>query len=362
MNGQKHQYIERHTRAVRTERLRGDAFVRALYSDALERAPWLFRMATSRRLSSALAFLNYDTFIGARITGTLRFMRECGVNLDECLLPPHSLDTPRKIFERQIRYRECRPLPLDPSAIVCPADSRVLVGSLGEASALFIKGKFFDHEELLGVGRRDWPGAFNGGDFAVFRLTPEKYHYVHAPVSGTVVDFYELEGRYHSCNPGALVRTISAHSKNRRSVTIVQTDVEDGSGVGLVAIVEVAALMIGQVVQCYSDEEYLSPRAVAPGMYIKRGQPKCLFRPGGSTVVLLFERGRVRFAEDIVGNLQRRDVHSRFSLGLGQTLVETETAVRSLLATPVNKLAPDDNGRASILENRTSQAEVAHVA
>jgi phosphatidylserine decarboxylase len=51
-------------------------------------------------------------------------------------------------------------------------------------------------------------------------------------------------------------------------------------------------------------------------------------------VVLLFQRKRIRFARDLVENQRRYEVYSRFSLTLGEPLIETDVAVRSLLALP----------------------------
>jgi phosphatidylserine decarboxylase len=223
-------------------------------------------------------------------------------------------------------------MPDDPDVAVCPADARILVGSLRDASSLHLKGKFFDLEELLGDDRRPWRQAFAAGDFAVLRLTPEKYHYVHVAAAGRVADLYEIPGCYHSCNPGAVVTVVTPHSKNRRVVTILDTDVPNGSGLGLVAMIEVAALMVGDIVQRYSAERYLDPHPVRRDMFLRRGAPKSLFRPGGSTVVLLFQSGRIAFSEDIVANMLRTDVESRFSLGFGRPLVETDVMVRSPLA------------------------------
>jgi len=45
----------------------------------------------------------------------------------------------------------------------------------------------------------------------------------------------------------------------------------------------------------------------------------------------------VRFAPDLVLNQQRCGVESRFSLSLGEPLAETDVAVRSLLALPVEE-------------------------
>ena len=72
-------------------------------------------------------------------------------------------------------------------------------------------------------------------------------------------------------------------------------------------------------------------------MVLRAGAPKALFRPGSSTVVLLFQRDRVRFAHDLVENQRRGEVQSRFSLTLGEPLTETDVAVRSLLALPAGE-------------------------
>lgn len=333
-----HQFIVRDSGSVQTEQLFGDRIIRLLYHPLRERAPQVFQALTSARSSRCLAFFNYDLALASRVLGNPQFLKECGVDWSECLEPPKALDTARKLFERKIRYWECRPLPAQAEAILSPADARVLVGSFAETSALFLKEKFFTFDELLGPGSRPWRQAFTGGDFAIFRLTPDKYHYNHLPVSGRVVDFYELDGSYHSCNPAAVVSVATPYSKNRRVVTILDTDVPDGSRVGLVAMIEVVALMIGEIVQCYSDHRYDSPQAVEVGMMVRKGQPKSLYRPGSSTDVLVFQPQRVCFAPDLVANLQRRDVHSRFSRGFGQPLVETEIRVRSLLALPAATL------------------------
>jgi phosphatidylserine decarboxylase len=51
-----------------------------------------------------------------------------------------------------------------------------------------LEERFFAYEELLGIDERGWLHVFAGGDFAIFRLTPEKYHYNHTPVAGRVED------------------------------------------------------------------------------------------------------------------------------------------------------------------------------
>lgn len=332
-----HQYIERDSGMVRSEKLYGDRLVKLLYNEVRENAPLLFRLFTSARISSLLGFINFDASLAGGFTGNRRFLAECGVDLSECLQPPEFFDTPRKVFERQIRFEKSRAMPGDPGAVVSPADSRVLIGSFRESSMLFLKEKFFEFEEFLGRDKKEWLRAFSGGDFAIFRLTPDKYHYNHTPVSGRVADFFEIAGGYHSCNPGAVIQVVTPYSKNKRVVTIIDTDTPGGTGVGLVAMIEVVAMMIGDIVQCYSAERYDNPLPVKPGMFLRKGAPKSLYRPGSSTDVLIFQRGRVRFAEDLVSNMFTTKAGSRFSQGFGGHLVETDVRLRSIVATAGSK-------------------------
>lgn len=327
-----HAYIKRSNSKVLQEEFLADSAIDFIYSTVREKSPWLFNALTGSAVTSILSFVNYDLALNCRLSGAARFIRKTGLVNGECLLPLSEMDTPRKIFERRIAYWQCRPMDTDPASIVSPSDARMFVGSLSETSMLFLKGKFFDFEELAGPDRRDLHARLAGGDFAVFRLTPEKYHHNHAPVSGIVTDIFWVSGSYHSCNPSAAIEVATPLSKNRRVVTVIDTDVPGGSCVGTVLMVEIVALMIGDIVQCYSETRYDDPSTVVPGLFVKKGQPKSLFRPGSSTVVLFFERDRITFSEDLVKNQLRSDIDNRFSPWLEKPLVETEVEVRSTIA------------------------------
>jgi phosphatidylserine decarboxylase len=67
------------------------------------------------------------------------------------------------------------------------------------------------------------------------------------------------------------------------------------------------------------------------GLFLEKGCPKSLYRPGSSTTVLLFQKNRVKFSDDLIRNLNRTDVASRYSEGLGRPLVETDIKVRETI-------------------------------
>ena len=326
-----HQYVERGTSRVVTEAFCGDPVVSFLYSRVREDAGWLYRALTSARLTHLLGVLRFDLRPVNPQRMRERLASTCGVDFTECADPLESLDTARKAFERKIRYWDTRPMEPDPRAILSPSDARLVLGSFQQTSTVRLKDKFFRYEELLGEDKPGWQTAFRDGDFAVLRLTPDKYHRNHAPVTGIVRDLYEIDGGFQSCHPAVVVAQATPFSKNRRTVTVIDTDVAGGSRAGLVAMIEVVALMIGDIVQCYSRERYDDPQSLRVGMPLERGCPKSLFRPGSSTVVLLFQAGRIQFCEDLVRNLQRADIQSCYNQGWGRALVETDVAVRSII-------------------------------
>jgi phosphatidylserine decarboxylase len=326
-----HQYIERHSGRIVTETLFGDRFIQWLYGPTREKAPLVFKALTSARACRLLSYYNFDGAWRQGARAALKIAAQLKIDLAECCAPETALRNARALFERQIVYWWCRPMPSDPDCVVSPCEAKILIGSLSESTLLFIKEKFFSYEELLG-DRPCWREGFRAADYALFRLTPEKYHYNHLPVSGRVIDFYQLAGDYHACNPQAVVSAATPYSKNRRTVTIIDTDVPHGTHVGRVAMIEVVALMIGDIVQCYSAKAYESPVTLKSGLFVKRGQPKSLFKPGSSVVVLLFEKGRIRFDADLVQNRLRCDVQSRYSLKFQRPLVETDLQVRASIA------------------------------
>ena len=326
-----HQYIRRDTGQVVTEQLFSDRLIHLLYAHAREHAGGLFQKLTSRRANDFCALWQFDLPSRCSPATVRRLIRELNIPVAECL-DPTALTSARRLFERRIRFWQCRPMAPDEGHVVSPADARMLAGSFESGTPLFLKEKFFDYEDLLGADKTSWLDAFQGGHYALFRLTPEKYHYNHLPVSGRVLDIYEIQGAYHSCNPGAVVRMVTPYSKNRRVVTIIDTAVPGGTGIGLVAMVEVVALMIGDIAQCYSAHRYDDPRPVSVGMFLERGQPKSLYRPGSSVDLVIFQKHQIRFCADILANQRNTAASSRYSAGFGRQLVETEVQVRTTIA------------------------------
>ena len=101
-----HQFVCREDGQVITEELFGDQIVRFLYSEAREKAPALFQMLTGERASDLLGLLNFDLPLSATFSGSQRFLKARGVDLEESLISANEMKTPRDFFEEWIKEKE----------------------------------------------------------------------------------------------------------------------------------------------------------------------------------------------------------------------------------------------------------------
>ena len=118
------------------------------------------------------------------------------------------------------------------------------------------------------------------------------------PDNGKVIDHYPVHGRYDSVNPLALKLKNDIFIANERHVTLLQTE-----NFGRLAYVEVGAICVGKIVQ--------SHRWSKPFL---RGEEKGYFLFGGSTVVLLGEKGAWKPSKDVVENT-KNNIETYVTLG-----------------------------------------------
>jgi phosphatidylserine decarboxylase len=342
-----HQYIERYRNKPADEILLADQVIAFLYSRRREEPGFLLNALGSGIVTDALAHWQFDRHLAYPKHTIAQTAHRLMIGESETVSGFAHMKTLRELFERQIRYWDVRPLPDSPSTIVSPADGKLLPFAAFDRDALPIKSKFVRIDELLG-GVNPWQHAHDSASRrrsyceatiaplagVVVRLTPDVYHYTHAPVSGRVLRYQTIEGRFHSCNPTALTRFPGSYAFNRRAITVYDTDVADGSNVGIVVQVDVAAMMIGQIESRYTPYRYVDMRPLSVGDFVQRGAPVSLFRPGSSTSIVIWDGHRAAVSRELLANAQRCDLRSRFSDWLGQPWVETRVAVRQSISEP----------------------------
>ncbi len=345
-----HQYVQRYRGYAADERLLADRIVSFLYSARREAPSYLQAAFASGVATDVLAHWQFDRRLSNPQRQIEALAHRLMIRESESVTRFSEMKSFRELFERKIRYWDVRPLPASQNTIVAPADGKLLPFAAFDRDWLPVKSKFIRVGELLG-GFDPWrdecifsphaQGVVSNKTLArvsgvIVRLTPDVYHYTHAPVAGRVVFHQTIDGAFHSCNPSALVKLPGSYAINRRTVTVYDTDVEGGTGVGRVAQIDVAAMMIGCMQSMFSTRHYDAPQPLRVGSFVPRGAPVSLFQPGSSTSIVLWDGQRSTICEELIANSRRTDLRSRFSDWLGQPWVETQVAVRQSISESVS--------------------------
>ncbi|KAI8982378.1 phosphatidylserine decarboxylase-domain-containing protein [Mycotypha africana] len=217
------------------------------------------------------------------------FIKFHNISLDDVARPLSSFKTFNQFFYRKLKPGS-RPIdsPDDAAIAVSPADCRMTVfDSITEATTLWIKGIDFSIKKLLSDTKL--ATEFEGGSLGVFRLAPQDYHRFHSPVDGTITQVKHIEGQYYTVNPMAIRTSIDVFGENSRTVISMES-----KEFGKVIIVCVGAMLVGSII--------LTAKV---GCFLKRTDELGYFAFGGSTLIVIFEKGKITFDSDLLFNSNR---------------------------------------------------------
>jgi phosphatidylserine decarboxylase len=165
----------------------------------------------------------------------------------------------------------------NPNFLISPADSKLSVFAITSDLKLHIKNSIYDITDIL--GDIQLAEKFTNGHCLVFRLSVDDYHRYHFIDDGKLLYHKKIDGVLHT------VRSISERYKvfahNSREVNILDT-----KNFGIIAQVEVGALMVGKI-NNYNKKEFVK--------YDEKGY----FEFGGSTIVI-FLNENITIDKDIM--------------------------------------------------------------
>lgn len=199
------------------------------------------------------------------------FVKKNGIDLSE--YEKDVFSSFNDCFTRKIKEGK-RPFDEDPSALCSPCDGLLSVYDITGDAVIPVKQSAYSVSRLL--GGCDDAERFEDGVCAVIRLCVDNYHRYAYPDGGTKGENHFIKGRLHTVRPVALER-YPVFTENCREWTILHTD-----NFGDVAMIEVGAMLVGKIKNHLGAGEF------------RRGDEKGMFLYGGSTVVLLFEKGKAK--------------------------------------------------------------------
>lgn len=203
-------------------------------------------------------------------------------------------------FTRELRP-EARPLDNSTDAVLSPVDGRVnQSGHIRQGNLLQAKGMNYTALELLG-NDPDAALRFSKGAFITLYLAPGDYHRVHMPMAGTLEKMAYIPGKLFSVNPASTENIDRLFVRNERIISLFNTFH------GRMAVIMVGAIFVGSMETVWAGQvmpaqdgspESWSYDHLKDPVTLGKGEELGRFNMG-STVILLFEKNRVQWREDL---------------------------------------------------------------
>ncbi|WP_375759531.1 archaetidylserine decarboxylase [Corallococcus exercitus] len=223
------------------------------------------------------------------------FAKAYNVDMEEAEHTFEKYPTFAQFFTRGLKPG-LRPVDGGEKVVVSPVDGRVSqVGYSDNGRCLQAKGIEYTVDELLGDSQAAKP--FHGGAWTTLYLSPRDYHRIHAPLGGTITGYAYIPGEFWPVNPASVKNKQSLFCVNERLVTYLDTVA------GKVAVVKVGATCVSRIKAAYED---ITTHLGQPGKVHRYGAGIPVEKGGelgrfemGSTVILCFEPGRVRWDDSL---------------------------------------------------------------
>jgi phosphatidylserine decarboxylase len=224
------------------------------------------------------------------------FLRIYRVNMSEVVKSdPLAYRSFNDFFTRPLRP-DVRPIAPDTGAIISPVDGTVTEAGPVHGNAIIqAKGIQYSLDELL-AGNGASVEAYRNGNFICIYLAPYDYHRIHMPFEGRLRGTVYVPGDLFSVNAASSRAVPRLFARNERVICDFDTKI------GRMTLVLVGALFVGSIETVYAGEINPPPRhrmrplsiAAGVGQSFAKGVELGRFN-AGSTVVLLFQKDRVRW-------------------------------------------------------------------
>ncbi len=272
-------YVDRQTGEIKTEKVPAEKWLVWLYNNPVGEAT-LATLVKRKFISSFYGKMMDKTGSVKKIQA---FVEEYDIDLS--IAQKQEFDSFNDFFIRKLK-KNARLVNKDSNVVVSPADGKIMAWSNISNSDFIIKGYRFDVPSFL--NDTTLVKKYKNGSIIIIRLAPNDYHRFHFPISGTVSPVVEVKGDYYSVNPIALQQMIEILCLNKRQYVHITT-----AQFGDVVMAEIGATMVGSIVQTYEEN------------MVSKGEEKGYFKFGGSTVVLLFEKNKIRIDNDLLANTEK---------------------------------------------------------
>jgi phosphatidylserine decarboxylase len=271
-------YFDRYQNKICQETIYGERPLRWIYSTWLGKLS-LFILVKRKLFSKYYGWKMNQPSSQKKV---LPFIKKYELNVDEMLDSPELYKTFNHFFYRCLKP-QARPIDSTSNHCVFPADGRHFwLDNLSQLQDHYIKNFRFDLASLL--GDQHLASQFKDGSALISRLCPVDYHRFHFPCDGQFQFERKINGSLFSVSPIALMQRPNLFWENKRELTVL-----DHPQIGRYVYLEIGATCVGGIHQTFDA-----------GSTLLKGAEKGYFSFGGSCVILLFQKNRVKPSEDLI--------------------------------------------------------------
>lgn len=177
--------------------------------------------------------------------------------------------------------------------LIAIADSKLQAFSIQDNLELKIKQSIYSLNEL--IQDEQIVKKYKDGTCLIYRLSMDDYHRFMFLDDGDIINTKKIKGVLHTIRP--ISKRYNVFCQNSRQVTFLNT-----KNFGRVIQIEIGAMLVGKIVN-YKKRNF------------KRLEEKGYFDFGGSTIVQLFEKEKIKIDNDILIK-SNEDIETKVEIGM----------------------------------------------
>ena len=179
---------------------------------------------------------------------------------------------------------------------ISTANSRITYYEISDDLLINVKNSIYSISEL--IQDDELAKEYESGICLIYRLSPDNYHRYIFCDDGTQEYLKSIKGKLHTVNPIIYEKNkYKVYTENYREVSILDTE-----HFGKIIQIEVGAMCVGKI---KNHKEIID---------FKKYEEKGYFEFGGSTIIQLIEKNKVKINKQIVEN-SKNDIETYVAIG-----------------------------------------------
>ena len=275
-------FINRKTGQTQIETPPGEGFLKLLYNNPFGKMA-ILPIAKRKFLSALYGKRMNKASSTKKIEG---FVKQLNIDMNEAEKSISDYTSFNDFFYRKLKSG-ARPIAND---FISPGDGKLLAfENIADVHNFFVKGRKFTLKEFLNDD--ELAERFSNSSLLILRLAPNDYHRYHFPHKGTPSAMTKIKGDYFSVSPYALASNFTTvFCENKREYCILSTQEK-----GDIIVSPVGATMVGTIIETYKANSE-----------VEKGDEMGYFAFGGSTIVVLIDKEKIKIDADILENTKNR--------------------------------------------------------